>query len=84
MRDATMPRFFFHIRTPDRQLLKDDQGVELADLNAAVQEAADAARSFAADVRFGEHDYSGCYFEIRSASGSANVPAHLIDQVEGV
>jgi hypothetical protein len=38
-----MPRYFFHLRSPSGRLIRDDEGVELADLDAAAQEAALAA-----------------------------------------
>ena len=43
-----MPRFFFHVR--DRHLtIFDNEGSELPDLDAAMSEAAVAARSIVAD-----------------------------------
>jgi hypothetical protein len=72
-----MPRFFFHIHTPHGELIRDDQGVELADLDTAAREAERTAVSFADDEKLGGYDYSGCYFEIRSNSGSINVPAFV-------
>lgn len=76
-----MPRYFFHIRTAGGQLNRDDERVELPDLDAAAREAAETARCFAADVERGGYDYTGCYFEVRSESGSINVPAFLIETV---
>ena len=70
-----MPRFFFHLRTASGEMIRDEQGVDLANLDAAAREAEIAAGSFAADVQLGGYDYSGCYFEIRSDSGSLNLPA---------
>jgi len=35
--------------------------------------------SFADDVKCGGYDYLSCYFEIRSDSGSLNVPAFVTE-----
>jgi hypothetical protein len=75
--EHAMARFFFHLRTPSGELIRDDQGVELTDLDAAVREADLAARGFAGDAKLGGCDYSGWNFEIRSDSGSINVPAFV-------
>jgi hypothetical protein len=49
-----MPRFFFHIREGDR-LVRDPEGGEFADLEAAHAEAIACARDLAAEqVRKGE------------------------------
>ena len=70
-----MPRYFFHLRAPTGRLIQDEEGVELPDLDCAAREAAEAALSFSNDSELGGHDYSGWFFEIRSNSGSLNVPA---------
>jgi hypothetical protein len=72
-----MPRFFFHLRSPSGELVRDDVGVELRDLDMAAREAAVAVRSFAEDVKLGGQDYAGWTFEIRSDSGSLNLPAFV-------
>jgi hypothetical protein len=69
-----MPRYFFHIHTPDGQLIQDEVGVEIADLDVAAGIAVETARSFAMDTH-GDFDYSGCYFEIRGETGSLTLPA---------
>ena len=74
-----MPRFFFHLRTASGEMIRDEQGVDLADLDAAAREAEIAAGSFADDFRLGGYDYSGCYFEIRGDSGSLNLPAFVTE-----
>ena len=74
-----MPRFFFHLRSPSGTLIRDDEGVDLPDLDAAAHEAARTARSFARDSDLGGHDYSGWTFEIRSNNGSLNVPAFVTE-----
>lgn len=43
-----MPRYFFHIRQGD-ELFTDDEGEELADLNAVRNEAVESARELMAD-----------------------------------
>jgi hypothetical protein len=43
-----MPRFFFDTREDD-SFIPDDEGIELADLTAAEQEALEAAASIARD-----------------------------------
>jgi hypothetical protein len=68
-------RYFFHLRAPSGRLILDDEGVDLPDLDAAAREAASVALTFAMDAELGGRDYSGWHFEIRSASGSLNVPA---------
>jgi hypothetical protein len=48
-----MPRYFFHLRSPSGRLIRDDEGVELADLDAAAQEAALAAADLGRDCELG-------------------------------
>jgi hypothetical protein len=74
-----MPRFFFHLRSPSGALIRDDQGVALRDLDMAARQAVLTAHSFAADAKLGGCDYSGWTFEIRSSSGSLNVPAFVTE-----
>lgn len=71
----TMPRYFFHIRTADGQLIRDDDGVELTNLDEAGCEAAEAAKGFETDRKRGGLDYSGCHFEIVSADGRETLTA---------
>ena len=74
-----MSRYFFHIRMTDGQLMRDDLGVELGNLEAARGEANLTAQSFEADRERGGFDYAGCRFEIVSADGrqTLNVPAFM-------
>jgi hypothetical protein len=72
-----MPRYFFHLRSPSEKLIRDDEGVELPDLDAAAQEAALAAADLGRDCELGGQDYSRWHFEVRSDSGSLNAPAFL-------
>jgi hypothetical protein len=74
-----MPHFYFHLRSPSGELIRDDQGVELRDLDMAAREAALTAYSFAGDAKLGGCDYSGWTFEIRSNCGSLNVPAFVTE-----
>jgi hypothetical protein len=74
-----MPRFFFHLRSPSGELVRDDQGVELPSLDSAAREAARTARSFDADRRRGGLDYTGWHFEVRSEAGSLNASAFLTE-----
>jgi hypothetical protein len=77
MTEGNMPRYFFHLRSPSGRLIRDDEGVELADLDAAAQEAALAAADLGRDCELGGQDYSRWHFEVRSDSGSLNAPAFL-------
>ncbi len=44
-----MPRYFFHLRSPSGDFVRDEEGVELSDLDSAAREAALTARSFDRD-----------------------------------
>ena len=72
-----MPRFFFHLRAPSGELVQDDVGVELPNLDRAVSEAESAAKTFTRDTQLGGFDHTGWHFEIRSDAGSLNVPAFV-------
>ena len=74
-----MPRFFFHLRSPSGEFVRDEEGLELPTLDRAAREAAATARSFNKDRPRGGLDYSGWHFEIRSDSGSLNVPAFVTE-----
>lgn len=48
-----MPRFYFHVRSPDH-FIRDDEGIELADLECVRREALQGARGLLSeDVRAG-------------------------------
>jgi hypothetical protein len=70
---SLVPRFFFHLREPSGRLIRDLEGVELPDIDAAMSEAAQAAVSLARGSERAGHDYSGWLFEIRSDRGSLYV-----------
>ena len=64
-----MPMFYFHIMTPTGDLLRADEGLELPDLEAAREEAIEAAASFHKDTARGAPDFSGCTFEVQDMCG---------------
>ena len=43
-----MPRFYFHLRDQDHRLIRDEEGIDLPDQRAAVEEATASARELAA------------------------------------
>ena len=45
-----MPRYYFHIRNHDDQLIEDGEGMEFPNDVAALAEAADSARDLAASA----------------------------------
>ena len=70
------------LRDPTGQVVPDDLGTELADLDAAIREAAETARSFVKDRRLGGYNYEGWYFQIRSDEGVVYAPAFAADNEE--
>jgi hypothetical protein len=76
-------RFFFHLRAPSGRLILDEEGVDLPDIDAAAEEAIAAAYTFAEDTQRGGFDYSDWRFEIRSVSGSINLPVCLSEAGTG-
>jgi hypothetical protein len=63
-----MGRYFFHIKKKGR-LDPDDTGVELADAEAAYNEAVKAARGMSRDAAFSGKDVSGQRFEVTDSEG---------------
>jgi hypothetical protein len=62
---ATMPRFFFHIRTRDGQLLKDPEGQEFASLQEVEDDAMASAKEILAEgLLAGKPVLTGDAFEI--------------------
>lgn len=60
-----MPRFFFHIRTSDGQLLKDPEGQEFANLQEVEDDAmASAKEILAEELLAGKTVLTGYAFEI--------------------
>jgi hypothetical protein len=52
-----MPRFYFHMRT-DQDLVLDDEGIELPDIDVAKEDALKAAREIMArKIRYGSDDF---------------------------
>lgn len=77
-----MPRYFFHIRK-DEDLIKDDEGADFVDLEAAKAEAAISCRDFAAqEIREGL-PVTFCEIEIWDDSGRLLGVYHVGDIVPG-
>ena len=45
-----MPRYFFHVKTTVKTIITDDEGMDLADLEAVREEATRAAREIVDDM----------------------------------
>ncbi len=60
-----MPRYFFHLRHQDDLLVEDHEGMDLPDLNAALEEALRVDRDLAIDPA----GVYGLEFEITDTSG---------------
>ncbi len=60
-----MPRYFFHLRHQDDLLVEDHEGMDLADLQAALEEALRVDRDLAIDPA----GVYGLEFEITDTSG---------------
>lgn len=60
--------YFFHLATP-RHLIPDEEGMELADLEAARKEAAASARDIIAELMEEDHDVSGFAFNVVDEAG---------------
>jgi hypothetical protein len=71
-----MPRFYFHIRSADGALVRDEAGMYLPDLDAARAEARLVAEEFSAEYGRGR---TGSHFEIVSADGqqTTTMPAFV-------
>ena len=63
-----MPRYYFHIRTGS-ELIRDPDGSELPDLEAAVAEARQEARGLLADLLKRGEIVDGQVFEISDETG---------------
>ena len=63
-----MPRFFLHYREPD-DLIADEEGLELPDLNAARREAARAGRDILAEKVQLQQELNHDAIEIADESG---------------
>jgi hypothetical protein len=65
---AEMPTFFFHLATP-RQLIVDDEGIELANLEEARETAAESAKRLIADALEEGGDVDGYAFNVTDETG---------------
>ena len=63
-----MPRYFFHIRTANA-LIRDHDGSDLPDLDAARHEAGESARHLLAELLRNGQVLDGQVFEISDESG---------------
>jgi hypothetical protein len=64
-----MPKYFFHIRTVDA-LIRDPDGSDLPDLEAARIEAGHSARDLLAELLRGGEVLDGQVFEISDEAGN--------------
>jgi hypothetical protein len=74
-----MPRYFFHIRT-DLAFIRDPDGSDLPDLNAARSEAAHSARHLLAALLRDGKVLDGQVFEIADEAGNVleRIPFHSV------
>lgn len=63
-----MPNYYFHIRS-SAGLIRDPEGIELPDLDAALAEAKRSARELLADLLKEDAVLDGQTFEISDADG---------------
>lgn len=63
-----MPNYYFHIRS-SAGLIRDPEGIELPDLDAALAEAKRSARELLADLLKEDAILDGQTFEISDADG---------------
>jgi hypothetical protein len=64
-----MPRYFFHILHPDSTRLRDDEGAEFQDADAAKHEAVASVRDIVANAVLGGSTANGIAIEVRDAAG---------------
>lgn len=67
-----MPRFFFHVRSLDGLAL-DEEGQDQPDLNAAREEAIEAARDIMSELVFKGVDPKHHQFEIADGNGAVKM-----------
>jgi hypothetical protein len=83
-----MPHYFFNVRTLDDDLVEDEDGVDLANVEAACLAAHILATRFAATTKAGGLDYAGCCFEVMREDGSqclnVRIPAETADEKAAV
>ncbi len=75
-----MPRFYFHIRYPDRLVL-DDEGIECRDLDSARHEALLSARDIARGSLQDRQSLTGWCIEIQDESGTIVGAADVRDAI---
>jgi hypothetical protein len=63
-----MPIYFFHLATPG-QLIEDDEGMELANLDEARETAAESAKQLIADALEEGGDVGGYAFNVTDETG---------------
>lgn len=63
-----MPRFFFHLATPG-ELMIDNEGIELADLEAAKELALASAQDIAEETAAEGYDISKYIFKVTDDQG---------------
>jgi len=76
-----MPRFFFHISTRTN-IIKDEEGAELADLSAARHEAIRDARGLMSTAVREGRDISHRHIEICDAAGTLLLKVPFSDAYE--
>lgn len=80
MRSGVVPRFFFHVR--DDVDAPDDQGAELADLEAARAHAIGAARSLMCETLLNDGRISLHHrIDIENEKGEVLAPVHFAEAV---
>jgi hypothetical protein len=72
-----MPLFFFHIQKPDNELIKDDEGIELEDIEAARSEAIHAARDLLGEAAREGRDDRKKKFVITNDQGEEVLSVHF-------
>lgn len=63
-----MPRFFFHVRSPD-DFVRDEEGVDLPDLDRAKFEAREGAKGLLAEAIEGDRVLDHQRFEVADETG---------------
>ena len=78
-----MPRYYFHVRY-GREVIRDENGDELPDDQAALERAVEAARAFLRAAPDGDDAWSRCVFEVTNRDGAAVWRMPVRDAVEAV
>jgi hypothetical protein len=64
-----VPRFYFDVQLDDAEIVKDDEGVDLPDLEAVTREAVTSAREQIAAAAQQGFDVTDRQFQVRDQSG---------------